>query len=64
MVKAVKSCIGEFSPLEGMYTGLTTSTANVAYIQEVVAEKWGAGYNLVSSDCLKIVDSPATRGKL
>ena len=51
-------------PMEGMYIALSATTANVAYLQEMVNEKWGAGYCLVSSDGLKIVDSPATRGKL
>lgn len=53
----------EFTPLEVGYLGISSSTANVYHISEMVKEKWGKDYTLVSNEGLPIGDSTGTRGK-
>jgi hypothetical protein len=51
-----------FQTLQQLYIELQDTTANVASIENEVKEQWGANYNLVTSDGLKLGDSPATQG--
>lgn len=46
-----------------MFTQINETNANVSYITNVITEKWGPGYVLVTADCLKIDDSDGTRGE-
>lgn len=45
-----------------MYIELTEATAYLDYIIEVIRKRWGTEYILVTSDGIKLEDSPATHG--
>ena len=52
----------EFTPTGQLYIEITDSTSNIEHVLEKIQNKWGQDYLLVTSDGLKLEDSPATRG--
>ncbi len=61
----VTSGIGkpELEKIGQMFTKINDRSANVAHITDIINEKWGPGYVLVTADCLRIDDSDGTRGE-
>ena len=62
-VKRLASGKLEFIPHNQTFVDVSETTANVNYITAAVQRKWGAEYNLVTSDGLKVDDSSGTHGK-
>ena len=52
----------EFTPTGQLFIEMLDSTSNVEHTLEKIKDKWGPDYLLVTSDGLKLEDSPATRG--
>lgn len=53
----------EFTKLGQTYINMTEVTANIEYATEQVNTLWGAGHAIVSTDGIKIEDSPGTKGQ-
>ena len=52
----------EFSGENQTFISISEANANVHFIQNVVQQKWGRSYVLVTSDGLPIEDSSGTQG--
>lgn len=52
----------EFKLQDTLHINLSSSTANIPYIQAQIQEQWGPGLIVVSNDGLPIGDNKATRG--
>lgn len=52
----------EFSAENQIFISVSEGNANVHFIQNVVQQKWGRSYVLVTSDGLSIEDSSGTQG--
>ena len=60
-----KSATGklEFHRLGQAFIDVNESTANVFHITDVIQNKWGDDYVLVTGDGLQVEDSSGTQGK-
>ena len=53
----------KFTPTGLLYIEMLENNANIHVVMEAIKNKWGADFIIVTSDGLKLEDSPATRGE-
>lgn len=63
VVQGATSSKVEFIRKEQLYILVKDSEANVPYITRAVQQEWGYDYVVVTSDRLKLQNSPGTQGK-
>jgi hypothetical protein len=52
----------EFKPICQTYIDIVESTANLTYILDVIHQRWGPEYTLVTSDGIELEESPSIKG--